>query len=477
MKFLTLLSLFALSLLAAANASEKPNFLFIIADDCTYRDLGVYGGQAYTPNLEKLASQGMKFERCFQTSPMCSPTRHTIYTGLYPVKNGAFTNHSHAYDHVKSIVHYLKPHGYRVALSGKSHVAPKSVFPFEETRITGEVAKEQTIIDMEAVDALMSDSAKTGKPFALIAGSNEPHTPWNKGKEFRSRYNTKKLKLRPYMVDTELTRKEYRNYLAEISFFDNEVGQLLELLEKNGHAENTMVVVVSEQGNNFPFAKWSCYDSGLQSGMIVRWPGKVEPGSATEAMVEYIDILPTFIEAAGDTPPEVLDGQSLMPVLSGETYHHKDYVYGLQTSRGIFRGPHHYGIRSVRDEKYKLIVNLDPDAEFYNTINRSGFFKEWQSLAAEGHEHAQAVVNRFKKRPAIELYDITKDTYEMTNLASNPEYAEVVERLSKQLESWMESQGDEGQETELAAFYRMGAGNAEYKAWAKENGNPIKSKQ
>lgn len=477
---LLLLSIFTVphfTSLAPAQADAKPNFLFIIADDATYRDLGVYGGQAHTPHLEQLAAEGMKFNRCFQTSPMCSPTRHTIYTGLYPVKSGAYTNHSHAYDHVQSVVHYLKPLGYRVALSGKSHVSPDSVFPFEHSRIKGEAGKNGTIIDMKAVDALMKDSTQTGKPFALFACSNEPHMPWTKGKEFRELYQPSKLKLRPYMVDTADTRKAYRDYLAEISFFDQEVGQLLALLEKNGHADNTLVMVVSEQGNNFPFAKWSCYDSGLQSAMIVRWPGKVEPGSQTDAMVEYIDVLPTFVEAAGGKPSKELDGHSLLPVLSGENDHHKDHVYGLQTSRGIYSGPRHYGIRSIRSEQYKLILNLDPDATFSNTINKKAWFKEWQRLAAAGDKHADWVVNRFSDRPALELYDVSKDTYETNNLANNPQYADVIQNLSARLKSWMDSQGDQGQATELSAFTRMLSGNDEYKAWSQANNHPNQSKK
>ena len=116
---------------SVAAAATRPNLLFIIADDCTFRDIGCYGGQAHTPNIDRLAEQGMRFTQSFQAAPMCSPTRHCIYTGLYPVKSGAYPNHTFAKDGTKSIVHYLKPLGYRVALSEKKHIAPKAVFPFE----------------------------------------------------------------------------------------------------------------------------------------------------------------------------------------------------------------------------------------------------------------------------------------------------------------------------------------------------------
>ncbi|MEX0321532.1 MAG: sulfatase [Puniceicoccaceae bacterium] len=470
-----------LVLCAGVVCGEKPNFLFIIADDCTYRDLGCYGGQAHTPNMNKLVTQGMKFNRCFQTSPMCSPTRHTIYTGLYPVKSGAYTNHSHAYDGVKSVVQYLKPLGYRVALSGKSHVAPVEVFPFERSQVRPKKKDRKipppSVIDFEAVDKLMKESVEAGTPFALFACSNEPHEPWNKGVEYRKLYNADDIKLRPYMVDTKQTREEYVEYLGEITFFDNEVGQLLDLLEKHDLSDNTLVMVVSEQGNVFPFAKWSCYDSGLQSGMIVRWPGKVKAGSETDAMVEYVDVVPTFVEAAGGTPARKLDGKSLLPVLSGKTNEHKEYVYGLQTSRGIYHGPHHYGIRSVRDDQFKLIWNLDSGAEFQNYARNKKWFATWKERAEAGDEHAAWVLNRYASRPELELYDITADPFEINNLAQNPEYAGTIMRLKKQLDSWMASQGDKGQETELAAFERMLSGNDEYKAWAKANGNPNADKK
>lgn len=116
---------------ASDSNSAPPNLLLIIADDCTHRDLEVYGGQAKTPHLARLASQGIKFTHCFQAAPMCSPTRHCLYTGLYPVKSGAYPNHTMAHGWVKSIAHYLQDAGYTTHLSGKTHINPKSVFRFQ----------------------------------------------------------------------------------------------------------------------------------------------------------------------------------------------------------------------------------------------------------------------------------------------------------------------------------------------------------
>ncbi len=427
---------------ARTSKSDKPNFVFVIGDDCTHRDIGCYGGQAHTPNIDKLAKQGMRFKQCFQAAPMCSPTRHNIYTGLYPVKSGAYPNHTFAKDGTQSIVHYLKPLGYRVALSGKQHIKPPGVFPFEYSGVKNNP-------DPEAVESLFKECSESDTPFCLFACSNEPHSPWNKGDS--SRYDPAKLELPAYFVDTEVTRKNYADYLAEITYLDGQVGMCVELLDKYKLADNTMVIFTSEQGASFPFGKWTCYDTGLQTAFVVRWPGKVKAGTVSDAMIEYVDVTPTFVEAAGGKPADVLDGESILPVLFGKKKEHKDYVYGLHTTRGIINGSDHYGIRSVRSKNFKYVVNLTPEVTFTNACTKSSDFVSWVEKAKTDPDAADKV-RRYQHRPAEELYDVTKDKLEWTNLADNPEYAQIKADLRKRLFEWMESQGDKGQQTELEAL-------------------------
>ena len=400
-----------------------------------------YGGQAKTPNLNKLCREGLKFTRCFQAAPMCSPTRHNIYTGLYPVKSGAYPNHTFAKAGTKSIAHYLKPLGYRVALSGKRHVGPPEVFPFEYS------GKKNP--DFKAIDKLFQECKTTDTPFCLFACSNEPHSPWTKGDA--SAYPPNDLKLPPFFVDTPVTRENYSRYLAEITYFDWQVGQCLELLDKHGLRDNTIVMVVSEQGNSFPFAKWTCYEMGLASAMVVRWPGKVKAGTVTDAMVEYVDILPTFLDAAGAERPDSLDGLSFVPVLLGQADRHKDYVYGLQTTRGINNGSEFFGIRSVRSERYRYILNLTPEVRFQGGATRSKIWDSWVARADLGDAKARLLVHRYQKRPGEELYDQLTDPYCQKNLADDPKLKAVKEKLRTKLEAWMQSQGDKGQETEMDA--------------------------
>ncbi|MEM1062783.1 MAG: sulfatase, partial [Planctomycetota bacterium] len=322
---------------AAGAADGRPNVVVVMADDCTFRDLGTYGGQAATPNLDRLAAEGMLFERCFQSAPMCSPTRHALYTGLEPVRSGAYPNHTRVYPDVKCVVQYLHALDYTVHLSGKSHVSPPQVFAWD-TATGGNSAGNNP--DMAEIDKLFAARADGEKPFCLFAMSNEPHGPWDKGDP--SAYPPSSLTVPPHLADTPLLRHIYSKYLAEITYFDGQVGQILDLLDRHGLADDTLVIVLSEQGDGFTAAKWFCYDNSLQSGLIARWPGRIAAGTRTDAMVGYIDIVSTIVEAAGGTAPPGIDGRSFLGVLSGSETSHRYLTFGLQTTRGIHNGSDAY---------------------------------------------------------------------------------------------------------------------------------------
>ncbi len=447
MKSLVLFAFFFLTGVVSA-ADAKPNFVFIMADDCTHRDLGCYGGQAKTLNIDKLANEGMRFTRCFQTAPMCSPTRHNIYTGLYPVKSGAYPNHTFVKEGTQSVVQYLKPLGYRVALSGKTHISPRSLFSFE-------YSGKGNNPDPAAIDKLFQECQAANTPFCLFACSNEPHSPWNKGDA--SKYPPEKIQLPPYFVDTPQTRRDMSNYLAEITYYDSQVGMVLDLLKKHKLDQNTLVIVTSEQGSSFPFGKWTCYDTGLQSAFIARWPGKILPSSTSNALIEYVDVLPTFVEAAGGMVPDVLEGQSLIPVLTGQKTEHKNYVFGIHTTRGIINGSDYFGIRSVRGQRFKYIKNLTPEVTFTNACTSSKVFQSWREKAKDDAE-ALEKVRRYQHRPAEELYDMQQDPFEWNNLADDPQHAKIKEELKTQLAKWMTQQSDRGQPTELEARQHQGRG-------------------
>ncbi|MDA7493589.1 DUF4976 domain-containing protein, partial [Akkermansiaceae bacterium] len=243
-------------------------------------------------------------------------------------------------------------------------------------------------------------------------------------------------------------------YLAEITYFDSQVGEAMDIVKKNGLTDDTLFIVTSEQGSSFAFAKWTCYDNGLQTALIARWPGHIKPGSKNPAMIQYLDLLPTFIEVAGGIPPADLRGKSLLPVFAGKQSH-KEFVYGIMTTRGINDGSPHYGIRSIRSENYKLIWNLTPEMKFVNRCTTATEFKSWLALAATGHADAIAKTSRYQNRPEFELYDIKKDPLEMNNLAKKPALTKIQNDLYQGLQAWMKSCNDRGKATEMAALEHM----------------------
>jgi uncharacterized sulfatase len=425
---------------------EKPNLVLFMADDCSYYDLACYGSvDSKTPNIDNFATQGIRFTNAYQAAPMCSPTRHNLYTGLWPVKTGAYPNHTFAKEGTLSIIHHLKPAGYQVALIGKSHVQPESVFPWD---LYSPLSKSNDI-NFAAVDSFINACTKNHQPFCLFVTSNQPHTPWNKGNP--AMFNPEKIKLPPFYVNTKSTRQDFCRYLAEINFMDSEFGQVLDKIDHYKIKDKTVVVYLSEQGNSLPFAKWTCYDVGVHSACIVRWPVQIKPASVSDAMIEYCDIAPTFVELAGTKPLSKMDGESFVQILLGSKKEHKQYTYSLQTTRGTNNGSDYYGIRSVADKKYRYIVNLTPDITFQNAATRDATFKEWLKIS-ETDNKAKEITGKYQHRPAIELYNLEADKYCLNNIAGQPENKVIIERMDQVLKKWMESCGDKGQATEMEAL-------------------------
>lgn len=429
-----------------SSPASRPNIVFMIADDCTYRDLGCYGGvNTPTPNIDRLASEGVRFTHFFQAAPMSSPTRQCLMTGRYPVSSGAYPNHARVRDDVTSVTHHMRQQGYRVALQGKRHFDPLSVFDYEF------LSGGNMDVNVDKVRPFIQDATSKNEPFCLFLCSHQPHTPWNMGDP--SVYDPQKLVLPSYWVDTPETRADYCRYLAEVTYMDGLVGQVMDLLDETGVADNTVFFFTSEQGNAFPFAKWTCYDMGLQTAMIVRWPGVTRPGSTCDALAEYVDVVPTFVDIAGGTPEKILEGKSFKKCIEGRKNHHKKYVYAIHTTRGTINGTEGFGIRSVRDRRYLYIRNVNHENLFRNATTELGD-PMWKSWVREGVHDSRAaeLVSRYQKRPAEELYDTWKDPDDDRNLAADRRYRAVLNRLSRKLDRWMESQGDLGAQTEMEAF-------------------------
>lgn len=443
-------SIFALAslLLAVVTASgaTKPNIVFFIADDYSWHDSGAYGSKdARTPNIDALAKESMKFELAFAASPTCTPSRSALLTGDYPVRNGAHANHSTVNDGLKTLPAYLRERGYRVVIAGKTHFGPRSAFAFEyldnsNVMPAGKNHILWTDLNTSAVEKLLAEHDKA-TPLCLIVASHSPHVFWlpNDG------FEPANISLPPYLVDTKETRRAMCKYLTDVAHMDAQLGDVRRSLAKHGYTENTVFGFTSDQGAQFPFAKWNVYDAGIRVPLIVHWPGVTQAGTTTRAMVSLIDLLPTFVEIAGGEAPKEIDGRSFIGVLRGESDVARQAVFAAHTGDAqMNRSPQ----RCIRTAKYKLIVNLKPDDLYKTHISAAAgadgkdYWDSWVALSGTD-PHAKEMVDRYQHRPPEELYDVEADPYELKNLIDDPVYAQVAGELRGKLNAWRIQQGED----------------------------------
>ncbi|MGD9419106.1 MAG: sulfatase family protein [Verrucomicrobiota bacterium JB025] len=447
--------LLSLAMLAAAPA-KQPNFLILLADDISATSLGCYGAENLhtSPHIDRLADEGVRFTNMFVTQAVCGPARAELYTGLQPYRNGSMENHKASKKGTLSVVQQLGKLGYRVGLAGKKHFSPKSVYPFEMVKgFPGNCnARNTPGADWAGAEEFMTRDSD--QPFCLFICSIHAHAPWDSGDT--SPWELDELKLPPHLADTPETRHYFREYLAEVRLFDDQVGKARTLLETHKLADHTALIVLDENGAGMPGGKWTNYDWGTRSACLVKWPGQEAHAFVTDAVAQYCDILPTLIDAAGGEVPADLDGRSLLPVITGKTTTHRKQAFFTYNSGK--EGPP-FVSRGVTDGRYKLMWNRTPDNLFgVRTINGFDFeyddkkmpdrnprmmYLSWLEKAKTDPAARQAV-ERFRRQPEFQLFDLALDPWEMTNLAGNPEYAERLLAMKTSIAEWMKQQGDSG---------------------------------
>lgn len=425
---------------APAKGAQRPDIVLFIADDLSREDVGTYGSpDARTPNMDAMAKEGMRFDRAFASSPTCTVSRSSILTGDYPMRHGAHANHSAVKNGIETLPQYLQKLGYRVVIAGKTDFGERPNFPFEYTPDTvvgkGLNGKLQT----DAVDHILATRDRA-KPIAIIVASFASHVPWpdNQG------YDAKKLTIPPYLYDTPELREARTRYLTKVTLADTELGAVRKSMAKYGDPKNTLFLFTADQGAQFPFAKWNLYDAGIATPLLAVWPGHVAAGKRSDALVSLVDLLPTMEEVAGGTAPKGIDGTSLVPLLTGKADKVHDVIYAAHTGDGSNIAP----TRTIRTDKYKLIVNYRSDITFKNAISENtqkrdnAYWLSWVEKAKTDPK-AAAIVDRFYHRQPVELYDLQQDPYELTNLAGQPGTAAIEKDLRARLEKWMVSQGED----------------------------------
>lgn len=449
MKWLLAICTLAMTLAAPGLAAEKPlNVLFITSDDLGL-ELSCYGDRVIkTPNLDKLASQGVQFEVAHVAQASCSPSRSAMFTGLYPHANGQIGLASGFSMHkgMRTIPAYMKKAGYRTGIIGKLHVNPENAFPFDERpRVDMRTVRKVA----EAAETFLNKD-KEGL-FFLMVNYSDPHAyrkdrmsrDWSFPNQIdglpEKPIRTGGAPAWPFQgIDDAVQLERIAGYYNCVQRLDAGVGMLLDVLNRSGRADDTLVIFCGDHGPPFARGKTTCYEAGLRVPFLVRWPGVSKP-MKSKAMVSTVDILPTILDAAGTAIPDGLHGKSLRSVISDPSVNWRKYL----AAEFHFHGASpFYPRRSIRDDRYHLIHNLRAgQARPSPSIDGDPAFR-LSAQARYNDTPVRAAFATFSNPPEFELYDLSTDPHELRNLAGREDVKDVQARLTDALMQWRRETND-----------------------------------
>lgn len=429
---------------------KKPNILFILADDWSYPFAGFYGNKDLkTPNLDALAKTGVVFENAFCPNPSCTPSRGSILTGKYShnLKEGVNLVGKLDTNEITYTKAFRK-NGYAIAYDRKGWAPARLDLLGYKENPAGPKQEFNRFID----------SIGTDKPFCFWWGTNDPHRPYDIGFGTASGIDSSKITLPKFLPNTPEVRGDLADYFAEIQRMDREIGQLIAKLKVKGLYENTIIVVTGDNGMPFPHAKANLYDYGTRVPLLISFPKSFQKNIHSQALVNLIDLFPSFMDFASIPFSHKIDGISLLPILKGQKTNHRTEIYLERERHCIARAKENnsypgYPMRAVRTKDFLYIQNLRPDRNPAGDATITGTPSEYgdvdggrtKALMME-HQNDKNVAEYFKmgfgKRLPEELYDIKKDPYNLVNLVSNPKYKNTKKALKIKLETWMKNSND-----------------------------------
>lgn len=432
--------------------NEKLNIIVFIADDVSWDDLGCYGNtQVKTPNIDQLAKDGLKFDNFYLTASSCSPSRNSIITGRYPHNTGAAELHTTPPLDMMSFPELLRNNNYYSVLAGKFHMGPYAKRGFDRMyeghKDNGDGGEESWVVSLK--------ERPKNKSFFMWFASYDAHREWGPNK-FSGTHRPDDMEPPFYLSNGTGTKSDLAKYYDEIKRFDFYIGEVVKELKAQKELDNTLIIIMSDNGRPFPHSKTRVNDRGMKTPFIVHWPkGIKNKGLSSPSLVSAVDIAPTLLTIAGIEYPNQFQGVSFDSLLTEPEHSFRNYIFAEHNW-------HDYEAheRMVRNKDYMYILNSRPMKPQNGPLDAVGSpsFRELESLRDKGELSAIQADVFMVPRPHEELYDYKRDPLQLLNVASLPEYKETLNALRKTLTEWMMETGDNIPENLTKDWYLKEAG-------------------
>ncbi|CCH52948.1 N-sulphoglucosamine sulphohydrolase [Fibrisoma limi BUZ 3] len=447
---------------AGSAPTVPPNILWISCEDMSPR-LGCYGDTTIpTPNIDRLAREGIRFTNAFCTAGVCAPSRNAIITGMYQTSTGGH-NMRTQYDTYPAKTGL--PKEYSVVMAPEVKAFPEFLraagyYATNNVKTDYQFEAPPTVWD-EVSNKAYWKNRPDNRPFFAVFNNTVTHESqvWQR-KDLPLRADPARIKVPPYYPDTKTVRQDMARFYSNIRDMDDWVGDILKQLETDGLLDKTIIFFWSDHGDGLPFVKREIYDRGLRVPLIVRFADGRFAGTTRDELISMIDLAPTVLTLAGLTPPTYMQGRAFLDPQTGRrpaTGQPRRYVFGARD-----RLDSEYDrVRTVHDGRYQYVRNFFPDRPLYMDIA----FRKQQPMMAEllqlrdaGKLNPTQMLWFRPNKPAEELYDLTTDPYELTNLAEKPAYAGHLKRLRKEMDKWLTETNDLGKIPEKELVQQMWQG-------------------
>lgn len=414
----------------ARQSNSRPNFVFIVTDDISPNDLAVYGNAFVpTPNLQRMADNGLVFDNAYLTISSCSPSRCSMITGRYPHNTGAPELHTRLPNDQRTFVQQLQQAGYHTVLSGKNHMGQAAELGFDEQSDSRPAGSEKWVQHLQ--------NRPQDQPFFCWFASHDAHHAFTINDQ-APMFSPEDIQVPPMMYDGPGTRDMLCGYFHEVARTDYYVGQVLDELQKQNLTDRTYVIYCSDNGRPFPRCKTYLYESGIQTPLLITGPGVTS--GRTESLVSSIDFSATILDLAGVTIPDTIQGRSFRPVLSDPRAVTRQVAFA-ERNWHVFQNH----ARAVRCGDWLYIRNAFP--ERHNLSGESATFryaavKELWQAAADGRLPPHVALLTKPQQPAEMLFNVVDDPHQFHNLAQNSDHRQQLQQMQRLLDSWVQATGD-----------------------------------